>query len=63
MKRPEVLDEETCKLSPMGLAYTSMKEAGLVDSMDDVRFKLFWLLFQERMRAFGYVHEEEEECD
>lgn len=48
-------------IAPKGIAVLSMMDCGLITDMEDRRFKVFWELFEARMKKLNYIQEVNDE--
>ena len=53
-------DNTRYTLTPKGLAYVALSKVGLLDDKSEGQFEAFWILFENDMRKFGYVQDNEE---
>lgn len=61
VRKGAAADEEArYTLTPKGIALISMIGAGLIEGIDDPAFDIFWRLFTNDMKRFGYVKEDME---
>ena len=59
----EEREEDVYVLTPNGCAAVALQETGLIESVDDDRFDVFWEKFTELMQRYGYVHAEADGSD
>lgn len=48
-------------IAPKGIAALAMLDCGLITDIEDRRFKVFWELFEARMKKLNYIQEVNDE--